>query len=165
MVLIEGSPIRFSATPLCYCILVSCFLFSRYFSNHQESQQCSIIIIIILFISYIREQQRGAGCKKIMVQYFVIISCHPSSSLIVEHGNSAVECRTSNQMRPGSNHPLLPFRRLGIFVFSIDALVDSAVLKLKFMQYPAIHTHYSLSNCTISNKKDFNRSSDFLVIN
>ena len=39
------------------------------------------------------------------------------------------------------------------------------LLKLKFMQYPAIHTNYSLSNCIISNKKDFNRSSDFLVIN
>ncbi len=38
-------------------------------------------------------------------------------------------------------------------------------LKLKCTQYPAIHTNYSLSNCTISNKKDFNRSSDFLVIN
>ena len=24
-------------------------------------------------------------------------------------------------------------------------------LKLKFMQYPAIHTNYSVSNCTISN--------------
>ena len=34
-----------------------------------------------------------------------------------------------------------------------------------FTQYPAIHTNYSLSNCTISNKKDCNRSSDFLVIN
>ena len=38
-------------------------------------------------------------------------------------------------------------------------------LKLKFTQYPAIHTNYSLSNCTITSKKDFNRSSDFLVIN
>ena len=37
--------------------------------------------------------------------------------------------------------------------------------KLKFTQYPAIHTNYSLSNCTISNKKDFNRSSKFQVIN
>ena len=34
-----------------------------------------------------------------------------------------VECRTRNQ---GSNPPLLPFRRLGIFVLSIDAPVDSA---------------------------------------
>ena len=38
-------------------------------------------------------------------------------------------------------------------------------LKLQFTQYRAIHTNYSLSNCTISNKNDFNRSSDFLVIN
>ena len=30
-------------------------------------------------------------------------------------------------MNPGSNPALLPFRRLGIFVLSIDAPVDSAV--------------------------------------
>ena len=41
----------------------------------------------------------------------------------------------------------------------------SVELKQKITQYPAIHTNYSLSNCTISNKKDFNRSSYFLVIN
>ena len=45
----------------------------------------------------------------------------------VERGSSVVECRTRNQVSPGSNPPLLPFRRLGIFVLSIDALVDSAV--------------------------------------
>ena len=33
---------------------------------------------------------------------------------------------TRNQVSPGSNPPLLPFRRLGIFVLSIDAPVDSA---------------------------------------
>ena len=43
----------------------------------------------------------------------------------VERGSSAVECRTRNQVSPGSNPPLLPFRRLGIFVFSIEAVVDS----------------------------------------
>ena len=37
---------------------------------------------------------------------------------------AAVECRTCNQVSPGSNPPLLPFRRLGIFVLSIDAPVD-----------------------------------------
>ena len=42
-------------------------------------------------------------------------------------GSSAVECTTSNQVSPGSNPPLLPFRNLGIFVHSIDAPVDSAV--------------------------------------
>ena len=46
---------------------------------------------------------------------------------IVESGSSAVNCRTRNQVSPGSNPPLLPFRRLGIFVLSIDAPVDSAV--------------------------------------
>ena len=41
--------------------------------------------------------------------------------------SSAVQCQTRNQVSPGSNHALLPFRRLGIFVFSIDVPVDSAV--------------------------------------
>ena len=45
----------------------------------------------------------------------------------VERGSSVVECRTRNQVIPGSNPPLLPFRRLGIFDLSIDAPVDSAV--------------------------------------
>ena len=40
-----------------------------------------------------------------------------------ERGSSAVECRTRNQVSPGSNSPLLPFRRLGIFVLSIDSAV------------------------------------------
>ena len=39
------------------------------------------------------------------------------------------------------------------------------LLKLNFMQYPTIHTHYSWSNCTISNLKYLNRSSEFLGIN
>ena len=45
----------------------------------------------------------------------------------VERGSSVVECRTRNQVSPGSNPALLPCRRLGIFVLSIDAPVDSAV--------------------------------------
>ena len=45
----------------------------------------------------------------------------------VERGRSVVECRTRNQVSPGSNPSLLPFRRLGIFVLSIDAPVHSAV--------------------------------------
>ena len=45
----------------------------------------------------------------------------------VERGSSVVECRTRNRESPGSNPPLLPFQRLGIFVLSIDALVYSAV--------------------------------------
>ena len=40
----------------------------------------------------------------------------------VERGSSAVECRTRNQVSP-----LLPFRRLGIFVLSIGAPVETAV--------------------------------------
>ena len=45
----------------------------------------------------------------------------------VERGSSVVECRTRNRVSPGSNPPLVPFRRLGIFVLSIDAPVESAV--------------------------------------
>ena len=36
----------------------------------------------------------------------------------VERGSSVVECRTRNREIPGSNPPLLPFRRLGLFVLS-----------------------------------------------
>ena len=46
---------------------------------------------------------------------------------IIIIGSPAVECQTRNQVSPGSKTPLLPFRRLGISVLSIDALVDSAV--------------------------------------
>ena len=45
----------------------------------------------------------------------------------VERGSSVVECRTRNRVSPGSNSPLVPFGRLGIFLLSIDAPVDSAV--------------------------------------
>ena len=41
--------------------------------------------------------------------------------------SSVVECRTHNRESPGSNPPLLPFRRLGIFVLFTDAPVHSAV--------------------------------------
>ena len=47
---------------------------------------------------------------------------HPD---IVGRGSSVVECRTRNQVSPGSNPPLLPFRRLGIFNRSIDTPVHS----------------------------------------
>ena len=66
-----------------------------------------------------------------------LYSCCTSSSLAcpvicgrryrVERGSSVLEHRTRNQESPGSNPPLLPFRRLGIFVLSIDAPADSAV--------------------------------------
>ena len=41
----------------------------------------------------------------------------------MERGSSVVECRTRSQVSPGSNPSLLPFRRLGIFVLSIDSAV------------------------------------------
>ena len=45
----------------------------------------------------------------------------------MERGSSVVECRTRNKVGLGSNHALLLFRRLSIFVLSIGAPVDSAV--------------------------------------
>ena len=50
-----------------------------------------------------------------------------SDGTIVERGSSVVECRIRNSVSPGSNPPLVPFGRLGIFLLSIDAPVDSAV--------------------------------------
>ena len=52
---------------------------------------------------------------------------YPYLGEALEHGSSAVERRTRNRESTGSNPPLLPFRRLGIFVLSIEAPVDSAV--------------------------------------
>ena len=45
----------------------------------------------------------------------------------IVRGSSVVERWTRNRESPGSNPPLLPFRRLGMFLLSIDAPVDSAV--------------------------------------
>ena len=44
----------------------------------------------------------------------------------VERGSLVVERRTRNQVSPGSNPHLVPFRRLGSFVLSIDTPVYSA---------------------------------------
>ena len=44
-----------------------------------------------------------------------------ATALYWERGSSVVECRNRNQVSPGSNPALLPCRRLGIFVLSIDA--------------------------------------------
>ena len=43
----------------------------------------------------------------------------------MERRSSVVECRTRNRVSPGSNPPLVPFGRLGIFLLFIDAPVDS----------------------------------------
>ena len=51
----------------------------------------------------------------------------PQDLHVVERSSSVVECRTRNQVSPGSNRPLLPFGRLCIFLLSIDAPVDLAV--------------------------------------
>ena len=47
----------------------------------------------------------------------------------------------------------------------MNCSLQRQILKVKFSKYPAIHTNYSLSNCTISNQKDLNRFSEFLGIN
>ena len=59
---------------------------------------------------------------------------------------------------------LLQWKSYILGIEEIYVCIVSIMLKQTFMQYPLIHTNYSLSNCTISNKKDFNRASDFLVI-
>ena len=74
-------------------------------------------------------------CRAHLTTMFLSFCLHLSSAIrlaagsppTVERGSSVVECRTRNQVRPGLNPPLLLFRRLGIFVLSIDALVDSDV--------------------------------------
>ena len=52
----------------------------------------------------------------------------------MDRGSSAVECLTRNQASTCSNAPLLPFRRLGILVLFIDALVDSAVYMSNWLE-------------------------------
>ena len=54
-----------------------------------------------------------------------VVEC--STRTFMERGSSVIECRSVNREGPGSNPHLLLFRRLGIFVLSIDAPVDSAV--------------------------------------
>ena len=62
------------------------------------------------------------------IEVFQILNGYENNDYIfVERGSSVVECRTRNRVSPGSNPPLLPFRRLGIFVLSIVVPVDSAV--------------------------------------
>ena len=65
----------------------------------------------------------------------------------MERGSSAVECRTRKQVSLGSNSPLLPFRRLGIFVLSIDAPVDSAV---QIYEYLAIDGSGNVSDLVVA---------------
>ena len=59
----------------------------------------------------------------------IVVHGHPWDIKVpyMERGSSVVECRTRNRVSPGSNPPLVPFGRLGIFLLSIDAPVDSAV--------------------------------------
>ena len=60
--------------------------------------------------------------------------------------SSVVECRTRNQVSPGSNPPLLPFRRLGIFVLSIDAPCSLSCIN----EYLAIDSGGNVSDLVIA---------------
>ena len=53
--------------------------------------------------------------KKTSEQGSVCLEEEKDAVLTVERSSSVVECRTRNRESPGSNPPLLPFRRLGIF--------------------------------------------------
>ena len=57
----------------------------------------------------------------------MVVRTRGLNMLISERGSSVIECRTRNQVSPGSNPALLLFRKCGIFVLSIGAPVDSAV--------------------------------------
>ena len=57
-----------------------------------------------------------------------------------------VECQTCNQVSPGSNRPLTPFRSLGIFGLSIDAPVHSSCLN----EYLAIDSGGNVSDLVIA---------------
>ena len=66
--------------------------------------------------------------KEWLVVSVLVLCWLPCDCILpLERGSSVVECRTRIQVSPGSNPPLLPFRRLSIFVLTIDILVDSAV--------------------------------------
>ena len=75
---------------------------------------------------YIKEQERTLRSRD-LEKLDRIRNERIRQSMNVERGSSVIECRIRNQVSPGSNPPLLPFRRLGIFLLSIDAPVDSAV--------------------------------------
>ena len=82
-----------------------------------DCQLCWIVASMVLLDSKNVADAIVCACKSVIADTIVC----------VERGNSVVECRTRNQVSPGSNPYLLPFRKLGIFVLSIDTPVHSAV--------------------------------------
>ena len=70
---------------------------------------------------------RAQGKYVCVCHLYGLAGTPPEHLSIVERGSSVVERRTRSRVSPGSNPPLLPFRRLGICILSIDAPVDSAV--------------------------------------
>ena len=70
-----------------------------------------------------------------------------------EGGSSVVERHTLNQVSPGSNPPLLPFRRLDIVILSIDAPVNSTVKN----EYLAIDSGGNVSDLVFARNCSFAR--------
>ena len=60
----------------------------------------------------------------------------------MERGSSVVGCRTCNQVSPGSNPPLLPFRSFGIFVL----FKTLQFTQLKINEYLAIDSGGNVSD-------------------
>ena len=83
---------------------------------------CIHFLLHVLFPIFVRIL---CVCRRLRFElYSILVDCR---YWFIDRGTSVVECQTRNQVSPGSNPALLPCRRLGIFVLSIDAPVDSAV--------------------------------------
>ena len=78
--------------------------------NNREQPQMVYAVVIPRYMP--RYSRKYYGSKYYPVSF---VGDYPSW---VERGSSMVECRTRNQVSPGSNPSLIPFRRLGIFVLS-----------------------------------------------
>ena len=86
---------------------------------------CTTQVILVLCCSAVRPvfSVKVAKVQCLHIHQLVkipVVSAMPccsraSCTYFVERSSSVVECRTRNRESPGSNPPLLPFRRLGIF--------------------------------------------------
>ena len=96
--------------------------------NDFNDIEASLTSALNTMTTYYDSNQLRANPSKTQVCAFHIRNREAKRELnVVWSGSSVVECRTRNQVSPGSNPSLLPFRRLGIFVLSIGAPVNSAV--------------------------------------
>ena len=99
----------YSAASLTFKVSCSCYL---------NKLILVILSVMTCLMNPIWNQKRGKCMRK-------EIYLESASNFVLPI--SVVECRTRNRVSPGSNPPLLPFRRLGIFVLSIVVPVDSAL--------------------------------------